>query len=187
MIAPHVVTEVRRLLADGKLSQRKIAKALRVSRGTVGAIASGRRPDYPLRRSRESDESSLRPTGPPRRCPGCGGMVYLPCRVCQTRESAAVSTKPPIIQRLGPLEVPLGLDLRPADRRRYEEVRARRLAAESEPGGAACDVLEPDDEMLSLDPADLWDALEYDGDEPEFDDSHERSDDEIPLAEMMRC
>ena len=40
MIAPKVVDEIRRLLAQRKLSQRKIAKRLRISRGTVGAIAA---------------------------------------------------------------------------------------------------------------------------------------------------
>ena len=46
MIAPQIVAEVRRLLAERKHSQRKIARLTGICRGTVGAIASGRRPDY---------------------------------------------------------------------------------------------------------------------------------------------
>ncbi|MBX7168449.1 MAG: helix-turn-helix domain-containing protein [Pirellulales bacterium] len=84
MLSPELVLEIRRLLAEGRLSQRKIAKQLGVSRATVGAIASGKRPDYAPRLPREDEP--LRPTGPPRRCPRCGGMVYLPCRLCQVRD-----------------------------------------------------------------------------------------------------
>ncbi len=84
MLDPSVVEEVRRLLAEGKLSQRKIAKHIGISRATVGAIASGKRPDYKPRPP--SDDDLFRPTGPPRRCPGCGGMVHLPCRLCHVRE-----------------------------------------------------------------------------------------------------
>ena len=46
MIGEDTVAEIRRLLADGSLSQRKIAGLTHVSRGTVSAIASGRRPQY---------------------------------------------------------------------------------------------------------------------------------------------
>ena len=43
MLPLATVQEIRRLLDEGQLSQRKIAAQLGVSRGTVGAIASGRR------------------------------------------------------------------------------------------------------------------------------------------------
>ena len=46
MLAPSVVEEIRRLLAEDTLSYRKIARLTGVSRGTIGAIASGKRPDY---------------------------------------------------------------------------------------------------------------------------------------------
>lgn len=87
MLAPERVAEVKRLLAEGSLSQRRIAKQTGVSRATVGAIASGKRPDYSIRRPEETDP--LTPTGPPSRCKGCGGMVYLPCRVCYVRRLKA--------------------------------------------------------------------------------------------------
>ena len=45
MIAPAIVDEVKRLLNKGKLSQRNVALRTGVSRTTVGAIASGKRPE----------------------------------------------------------------------------------------------------------------------------------------------
>jgi len=87
MIAPGIVDEVVRLLDEGRLSQREIARVSGISRGTVGSIAQGKRP-----RVRTSDDTFLdptRPLGPPRRCPGCGGLVYLPCLLCRIRESKA--------------------------------------------------------------------------------------------------
>jgi hypothetical protein len=82
MLSPAKVEEVRRLLARGNVSQRKIARLLDVSRGSVNAIASGKRPDYPVK---EPDEDDLRCWLPPVRCSGCGGMVYAPCRLCRVR------------------------------------------------------------------------------------------------------
>jgi predicted XRE-type DNA-binding protein len=46
MLSPAVVKKVRRLLAEGQLSQRKIATQLAISRGSVAAICHGRRRDY---------------------------------------------------------------------------------------------------------------------------------------------
>lgn len=83
MIAPAVVREIRDLLAGGGLSQRKIAQRVGVSRGTVNAIARGKRPDYLPRR--QPADGLIPPSGPPRRCPGCGGMVQMPCLVCHLR------------------------------------------------------------------------------------------------------
>lgn len=79
------VEEVKRLLDEGKLSQRKIAAKLGVSRGTVGSIANGKRGIY----GREPDHSEPTlccPDLPPERCPSCGGMVYMPCVLCKARE-----------------------------------------------------------------------------------------------------
>lgn len=87
MIASPVVDEIMRLLSDGGLSQRKIARQMGVSRGTVGAIASGKRTDYEARR-RMREDSFLAPAGPPVRCPGCGGMAQMPCLACHVRTLA---------------------------------------------------------------------------------------------------
>ncbi len=85
MLPLSKVKEVRRLLDEGKLSQRKIAKMLGVSRGIVGAIASGRRGIYG-KEPQENDFLGL-PSEEfdPERCPGCGGWIYMPCAVCRVR------------------------------------------------------------------------------------------------------
>ncbi len=82
MISPAVVDEVRRLLGEG-LSQREIARRTGVSRGSVIAIDRGKTASVP--RGRETAISALRIAGPPVRCAGCGGRVYLPCQLCTIR------------------------------------------------------------------------------------------------------
>jgi len=123
MLARNVVEEIRRLLEEGKLSQRKISRQLGVSRGTVGAIASGTRPDYDAIRAR--DDEFLEPSGPPERCPTCGGTVYMPCQLCRVRDLAASRPRP--LARVQD-DDSLTLQLKDEHRRRYEEVRARRLS-----------------------------------------------------------
>lgn len=129
MIAPSVVDEIRRLLAEGKYSQRRIARIAGVSRGTVGAIASGKRRDYA---TRARDLEPEGPTGPPRRCPGCGGLVYLPCRLCHVRKlvGEARIARPPSRG-----ETSLELDLSGDHRARYERVRLRRTGTAPRRGG----------------------------------------------------
>lgn len=84
MIAAAVVDQIRGLLAEGGLSQRRIAQRVGVSRGTVNAVARGRRPDYEIGR-RPPGADFTPPSGPPKRCPGCGGMVQMPCLLCHVR------------------------------------------------------------------------------------------------------
>jgi hypothetical protein len=84
MLSIAIVEQIDRLLKDGQVSQRKIAKQLGVSRGTVAAIASGRRGLY----GKEPDSlasASLTPHSPPVRCPECGCLIYMPCLVCRAR------------------------------------------------------------------------------------------------------
>ncbi|TSA40018.1 XRE family transcriptional regulator [archaeon] len=83
MIAPTVVEEIRGLLCVGALSQRKIARRLGISRGTVNAIAVGRRPDHAL--PAPERDGFPAPSGVPVRCPGCGGRVQMPCLLCYVR------------------------------------------------------------------------------------------------------
>ena len=87
MLAMGIVQQVERLLADGKLSQRKIAQAVGVSRGTISAIAAGKRPAYASRLLDCVGESD--PRGPIERCPTCGGRAYMPCRLCRVRKVQA--------------------------------------------------------------------------------------------------
>ena len=81
VISPAIAEQVERLLAEGKLSQRRIALRLGISRGSVDAIAGGRWAG-PARGSEDDEEL---PAGPAVRCPGCGGLVYPPCRLCRVR------------------------------------------------------------------------------------------------------
>ena len=114
MLAPPLVAEIRRLVATQHLSQRQIAQVVGVSRGTVATIAAGKRPDYEaLRSARQSDSAAA--SGPPERCPDCGGMVYAPCRVCRTREIMAQAARPALRSDGGLL----GLQLRDEHRQRY--------------------------------------------------------------------
>ena len=84
MIATTVVDEIHRLLGEGHLSQRGIALRIGVSRGTVNAIARGKRICDPARRPRD-EEGFTPPRGLPVRCPGCGGRVQMPCLLCYMR------------------------------------------------------------------------------------------------------
>ena len=84
MIAPAVVDEIKRLLEEEALSQRKIARRTGASRGTVNAIALGKRPDYEACRG-ERGGDFVTPGGPAVRCPSCGGMVQMPCLACRVR------------------------------------------------------------------------------------------------------
>ena len=82
MLAPNIVAEVVRLLAEGRLSQRQIAGVLGISRGSVGTIAQGQRTHE---RRADALFDPTRPLGLPRRCPTCGGLVYLQCLLCRIR------------------------------------------------------------------------------------------------------
>ncbi len=84
MIAAAVIEEIYRMLGERQSSQRGIARRLGVSRGTVNAVARGRRPAY-SRRPAVHYRGFQPPSGLPRRCPGCGGMVQMPCLVCYLR------------------------------------------------------------------------------------------------------
>jgi hypothetical protein len=84
MLATAVVQEIDRLLKMGQLSHRKIAARLGVSRGTVSAIASGRRGLHG-RDSFDAGCGARRAGLPPTRCPGCGYRVYEPCLICRAR------------------------------------------------------------------------------------------------------
>jgi transcriptional regulator with XRE-family HTH domain len=135
MIAPQVVADVRRLLTEERLSQRKVARLTGVSRSTIAVIASGKRPDYELReRLREADWEE--PAGPAVRCPGCGHRVYMPCQLCRLRARMAAKRRITGIARgtlVGAASnaiEPLGVNLRPEHRARYEEVRAWKIKAE---------------------------------------------------------
>lgn len=84
MLPLSVIQEVQQLLEAGDLSQRQIALRVGVSRGTVGALASGKRGIFGKEPQSELQSSSA-PACPPERCRGCGGLVLKPCRLCRVR------------------------------------------------------------------------------------------------------
>jgi transcriptional regulator with XRE-family HTH domain len=86
MLAPRTIDEIRRLILSGNLSQRKIARRLGVSRGTVNAVALGKRPRP---HDRRLERPLAAPLGPVVRCPGCGGLVHSPCLLCRVRAQQA--------------------------------------------------------------------------------------------------
>ncbi len=84
MIALVKEEQVKEALREGKLSQRKIAEQVGISRTTVNAIACGRRP---RKRGQGWPASGgfVAPSGPACRCPTCGAMVKMPCLRCHLR------------------------------------------------------------------------------------------------------
>jgi hypothetical protein len=84
MLPIALVNEIDHMIRERKLSHRKIASHLGISRGTVSAIASGRRGLHG--RETIGPYTASVPTSAPTRCPECGYRVYLPCLVCRTRQ-----------------------------------------------------------------------------------------------------
>lgn len=86
MILDEQRDEVQRLLRCGELTCGQIARRVGVSRTTVWAIDCGRHEVRRIRRDDDFDEPPTpQPQEPPRRCRGCGGLVYPPCRLCRIR------------------------------------------------------------------------------------------------------
>lgn len=81
MLTQEKVDRIVELLAEGRLSKRKIAAQVEVSRGVVCSIANGRRGQYGRQSTREVEQPSCA-----QRCPECGVRVYLPCVACQARD-----------------------------------------------------------------------------------------------------
>ena len=88
MLPLATVHEIRRLLGERRMSQRKIADKLGVSRGTIHAIASGRRGVFGREPGLDGPTLCCRDM-PAERCPGCGATVYKPCVLCGAREYRA--------------------------------------------------------------------------------------------------
>ena len=126
MVPEWKVRKIKELLAAKKLSQRPIAKLMRVSRGTVSAIATGRRPDYAaLRRQREAEAVTVRE--PKGRCPQCGAKVYMPCLACDVRHKARTSPRSEDAQLCEHLGRACELRLKKDHRRRYQRLCEERM------------------------------------------------------------
>jgi hypothetical protein len=88
-MVPRVKVElVERLLAEGRLSQRAIAREADVARATVARIARGECARASLGHE-EGDERLPNLEAPPVRCGGCGGLVHPPCLLCRVRANTA--------------------------------------------------------------------------------------------------
>jgi hypothetical protein len=85
MLATALIQEIDRLLKQGQLSHREIAARLGVSRGTVNAIANGRRGLHG-KDMQDGDAYPSTPASSPVRCPRCGYRIYAPCLVCRARD-----------------------------------------------------------------------------------------------------
>lgn len=125
MLSQWQIDRIQGLLAQGK-HQRQIHALTGIARGTIAGIAHGRRPDYEAIRRARSEQSRTTPEGPLARCLGCGHYVHLPCRICATRRWKLIRLLCNGPQEVPELLKPLGLDLLPEHRLRYERVRARR-------------------------------------------------------------
>ncbi len=84
MLPVYKLIEVHELLQAGQISQREIARRLRVSRSTVSAVSKGQRPLESLLQ-RAAETFADQEGGPVGRCPTCGGKVTMPCRACWVR------------------------------------------------------------------------------------------------------
>jgi len=164
MVDPQLVAEVKRKL-EQSVKQRQIARDLPISRGTIGRIANGTRPDY---EAAERYELEAGARGPPVRCPACGAKVVItPCRACKIRQ--VLRRGGIIVSRYGP-GGSLALDLTEEERRRYEEIHAVKVADRGN-GSATANANEnahPAEPEFVGDPdvQDVLDAFELD-DDPE--------------------
>jgi hypothetical protein len=85
MLCLAKLERARRLLERG-LSQRKVALATGISRGTIGAVAKGKA--FHERQEPTAGYVSLVNHGPVGRCKECGARVYLPCHECRVMRLA---------------------------------------------------------------------------------------------------
>lgn len=93
MIKKHQFIEIKRMLAEGKYSQRTIAKKIGVSRTAVKSVLLKILVETGHERRKERKTTSqgqgreiVFPVGKPKRCPRCGRLVQMPCLACQLHE-----------------------------------------------------------------------------------------------------
>ena len=92
MIKNDIIRKILLHIEQGELSQRKIAKILGVSRGTVQAVVHGRRTEHHAS-ALKTATTWIVPSGQPKRCPHCGSWVKMPCLACQLFELYQSSTR----------------------------------------------------------------------------------------------
>lgn len=123
MLSEEIIQEIIALLAEKKLSQRAIARQTGVSRVVVHRIATGKRKPKKKRLPQPWEED--RSGRPFERCPHCGTRAQLPCLACLLRN---------YLRKENPTrfrdssDFTLHLQLEEPHKKRYEQVRAWRLA-----------------------------------------------------------
>lgn len=132
MLSLDKVRAIEVLLAQGRLSQREIARRVRVNRETVNRIASGQRVDYVrLRRWRTRHEP--RQLFSAIRCRMCGAKIrVLPCQRCHLHW--LIATGAVKRNRTGnDTALPLGVELTGDYLRRYLLILAAKIRQGEEP------------------------------------------------------
>lgn len=86
MIKKTQIDEILRLLNEGKISQRKIALRIGVSRTAVKAVFLKTVHKSSVCEEKRKRDMIIHPSGKPIRCPHCGSLVKMPCLACQLKE-----------------------------------------------------------------------------------------------------
>lgn len=132
MLDPHVVENIRKLLATG-MSQRMVQKLTGVSRGRIILIQHGKYPDYEAQRQLRKQDSFDR-SEPARRCSTCGHLVYMPCMICRARAAKNSASRPFQTLKHQKGEI-LQLELHGDQQERYQRIRGRILWPLDNPNG----------------------------------------------------
>ena len=85
MIAKEIENQILAFLRIHRTSQRAVAERFGVSRSVVKRIMCHLAGNPVQQSNTPSKDIIVLPNGVPRRCPGCGHRVQMPCLACQLR------------------------------------------------------------------------------------------------------
>lgn len=129
MLEKDLIHHAQEMLLDGRLSYRKIAEQLGVSRSSIAKIAAARRKTIVVPKPLQiSEDSWYQDEGQFTRCPGCGGMVHLPCRLCDVRAQCDQELELRRIARANTLRIAVRQILLDSLRRQNQRDEAHRLS-----------------------------------------------------------
>ena len=83
MLTAGTIRWIKRLAGEG-LSRRAISQATGVARNTIADILGADRVAEEIRDTLYDVDDPIF-TDPPRRCPSCGAVVFMPCLACGLR------------------------------------------------------------------------------------------------------